>query len=191
MPLHNLTSVTLAVAKDPDAPRRGDPGYFESLPDRQSRGPGAYPSREEIPIPSRPPYTAYVGNLAFDAVEEDIEMFFQGAATKSIKVIRDMEGKPKGFGYVEFDSVDGLKEALSRTGESFGGRQVRISVAEPRKYHEFLCWSSLIPRSQGIRWTRRIQRRALCGRHRNPMASCRSLAIPRGTRTTKHWKPIR
>ncbi|GHJ88113.1 hypothetical protein NliqN6_4515 [Naganishia liquefaciens] len=119
------------VAKDPNALRRGDPGYFESLPDRASRG--GYPPREEIPIPSRPPYTAYVGNLAFDAVEEDIEVFFQGVETNSIKVIRDHEQKPKGFGYVEFASVDGLKEALARSGESFGGRNVRISVAEPPK----------------------------------------------------------
>lgn len=104
-------------------------------------------------MPTRPPYVAYVGNLTFDAVEGDIEEFFQGAAvrrndlfglswsmlitqlsqTKSIKVIRDMEGKPKGFGYVEFESLDGLQEALARSGESFSGRNVRISVAEPRK----------------------------------------------------------
>lgn len=78
-PTHLLIALSfLAVAKDPNALRRGDPGYFESLPNRESRG--GYPAREEIPIPSRPPYTAYVGNLAFDAVEEDIEVFFQGMA---------------------------------------------------------------------------------------------------------------
>ncbi|KAJ9114745.1 hypothetical protein QFC22_005621 [Naganishia vaughanmartiniae] len=118
------------IAKDPDALRRGDPGYFESLP---GRGESRYPSREEIPMPTRPPYTAYVGNLAFDAVEEDMEMFFSGVETTSIKVIRDHEGKPKGFGYVQFGTLDGLKEALGRSGESFQGRPVRISVAEPRK----------------------------------------------------------
>ncbi|KAJ9098323.1 hypothetical protein QFC19_006447 [Naganishia cerealis] len=117
------------IAKDPDAPRRGDPGYFESLPNRESR----YPSREEIPMPTRPPFNAYVGNLAFDAVEEDLEMFFSGVETTSIKVIRDHEGKPKGFGYVQFGTLDGLKEAMNRSGESFQGRNVRISVAEPPK----------------------------------------------------------
>ncbi|KAJ9096722.1 hypothetical protein QFC21_004992 [Naganishia friedmannii] len=118
------------IAKDPNALRRGDPGYFESLP---GRGESRYPSREEIPMPTRPPYTAYVGNLAFDAVEEDMEMFFSGVETTSIKVIRDQEGKPKGFGYVQFGTLDGLKEALGRSGESFQGRPVRISVAEPPK----------------------------------------------------------
>lgn len=53
--------------------------------------------------------------------------------TTSIKVIRDHEGKPKGFGYVQFGTLDGLKEALGRSGESFQGRPVRISVAEPRE----------------------------------------------------------
>ncbi|KAJ9121880.1 hypothetical protein QFC24_004462 [Naganishia onofrii] len=118
------------IAKDPDALRRGDPGYFESLP---SRGESRYPSREEIPMPTRPPYTAYVGNLAFEAVEEDMEMLFSGVETTSIKVIRDHEGKPKGFGYVQFGTLDGLKAALARTGESYQGRPVRISVAEPPK----------------------------------------------------------
>lgn len=33
-----------------------------------------------------------------------------------IKLIRDREDKPKGFGYVEFDDVEGLKEALAKSG---------------------------------------------------------------------------
>jgi RNA recognition motif-containing protein len=36
--------------------------------------------------------------------------------TKSVKVIRDREDKPKGFGYVEFEELDGLKDALGKTG---------------------------------------------------------------------------
>ena len=34
---------------------------------------------------------------------------------KSVKIIHDREGKPKGFGYVEFAKLDELKDALSRT----------------------------------------------------------------------------
>lgn len=44
-----------------------------------------------------------------------------------------MERKPKGFGYVEFGTLEGLKTALSLTGTSLAGRQVRISVADPPK----------------------------------------------------------
>lgn len=46
-----------------------------------------------------------------------------------------MDDKPKGFGYVEFGTLDGLKKALTLTDSQFMGRPIRISVAEPRKYH--------------------------------------------------------
>jgi translation initiation factor 4B len=35
------------------------------------------PIRDEIPLPTQPPYTAFVGNLAFDLMEGDLENFFQ------------------------------------------------------------------------------------------------------------------
>lgn len=43
---------------------------------------------------------------------------------------------PKGFGYVEFETVEGLQKALDLSGSSFQGRSIRTSVAEPRKYRE-------------------------------------------------------
>lgn len=57
-----------------------------------------------------------------------------------------MDRKPKGFGYVEFGSLEGLKTALSLTGTSLAGRQVRISVADPPKdrqesARDFSDWS--------------------------------------------------
>lgn len=54
--------------------------------------------------------------------------------------MKDFEDKPKGFGYVEFDSLDSLKKALERNQQSLCGRNVRVSVAEPRK------WSSELSR---------------------------------------------
>lgn len=53
--------------------------------------------------------------------------------TKSIKIIKDREEKPKGFGYIEFATLDGLKDALAKSGQSFANRVVRVSVAEPRE----------------------------------------------------------
>ena len=51
-----------------------------------------------------------------------------------MRIVEDkLDRKPKGFGYVEFGSVVGLKKALALSGSQFQGRNVRVSVAEPRK----------------------------------------------------------
>ena len=68
-----------------------------------------------------------------------------------VKIISDRDGKPKGFGYVEFATVDGLKVGLTKHGmvslssvlffsfgivdhcqQNFSNRQIRVNVAEPR-----------------------------------------------------------
>lgn len=41
--------------------------------------------------------------------------------------------KPKGFGYAEFGSREGLVKALALSGQQFQGRNIRVSVADPRK----------------------------------------------------------
>lgn len=67
-----------------------------------------------------------------------------GCEVTNIRIVEDkMDHKPKGFGYVEFASVDGLKKALSLTDTQFMGRPIRVSVAEPRmfwlNYQAVLC----------------------------------------------------
>lgn len=59
--------------------------------------------------------------------------------TKSIKIIKDRDDRPKGFGYIEFATLDGLKDALARSGQNFANRTVRVSVAEPRKSNDQLA----------------------------------------------------
>ncbi|KAH9941361.1 hypothetical protein B0H21DRAFT_753305 [Amylocystis lapponica] len=107
-----------------DRGRRDD--YMTSRPDRG-------PFREDLPLPTEPPYTAFIGNLAFDLTESELEDFFGGAQTKSVKIIKDREEKPKGFGYIEFVDLDGLKDALTKSGSNVAGRTIRVSVAEPPK----------------------------------------------------------
>ncbi|CED84059.1 FOG: RRM domain [Phaffia rhodozyma] len=131
-----MEALPTAPASRPEGERL-DTGDFMSRPDRAPRGEFAGESRgfarEEIPLPTSAPFTAYVGNLSFEVGEADVETLFSGLSITSIKIISDFEGKPKGFGYVEFGTLDDLKQAMARTGESVGGRTVRISVAEPPK----------------------------------------------------------
>lgn len=35
---------------------------------------------------------------------------------KSVKIIKDRDEKPKGFGYVEFAELEGLKQGLTKSG---------------------------------------------------------------------------
>ncbi|KAA6408479.1 MAG: RNA-binding domain-containing [Lasallia pustulata] len=95
---------------------------------------GGYSKREELPLPSKPPYTVHLGNMSFDATQGDIEDFFAACSVTSVRIVEDkMDGKPKGFGYAEFASLDGLKKALEFNGTQFQGRNIRVSVAEPQK----------------------------------------------------------
>ncbi|KAI9066107.1 RNA-binding domain-containing protein [Trametes sanguinea] len=117
-----------AARTDEERARGGDRRRDDFLSSRPDRG----PPREDLPLPTEPPFTAFVGNLTFDITETELEEFF-GGNTKSVKIIKDREDKPKGFGYVEFNDLDGLKEALTKTGTPLAGRAVRVSVAEPPK----------------------------------------------------------
>lgn len=93
-------------------------------------------ARESVPqkIPDKPPYTAHLGNLTYDATVESVTDFFAGCKVVSVRIIEDrIEQRPKGFAYVEFETAEGLKQALTLDGKTFGGRTIRIKVAEPRK----------------------------------------------------------
>ena len=100
--------------------------------------------REQLPLPTKPPYTVHLGNMSFDATEGDISDFFRECSVTSVRIVEDkLERKPKGFGYAEFASLDGLKRALEFNNTQFQGRNIRVSVAEPRKQHfPTLCESS-------------------------------------------------
>ncbi|WVF65950.1 hypothetical protein IAT40_000688 [Kwoniella sp. CBS 6097] len=123
------------AARENTGPKRGEPGYLDSMPDRGSREAtfaGAPPQREQLPLPDVPPFTAYVGNLTFELDSEDaVRDFFADLDFLSVRILKDNTGKPKGFGYVEFPSKDNLKAALDRSGQSIQGRTIRVNVAEP------------------------------------------------------------
>lgn len=90
--------------------------------------------REPLPLPTEPPFTAHIGNLSFDATSDDIADLFSACGVTNVRIVEDKLTKsPKGFGYVEFETVDGLKRALDMSGATLQGRSVRISIAEPRK----------------------------------------------------------
>ncbi|KAK3845366.1 MAG: hypothetical protein J3R72DRAFT_436593 [Linnemannia gamsii] len=139
--MDDLPSAPAAVAQGGDNFRsggfggdRGDRGFSSrgGFEERESR----YPPRTPVELPTRPPYTIHLGNLPFDATDADVESFFNQSKVTSVRIMKDFEDKPKGFGYVEFDSLDSLKKSLERNGQSLCGRSVRVSVAEPPRERE-------------------------------------------------------
>ncbi|KAL4878841.1 hypothetical protein BJY04DRAFT_194725 [Aspergillus karnatakaensis] len=102
--------------------------------------------REPLPLPTEPPYTAHVGNLSFDAGSDDISELFAECGVTNVRIVEDKLTKsPKGFGYVEFETVDGLKKALDLSGATLQGRAIRVSIAEPPKERDV----------KELDWTRR------------------------------------
>ncbi|TXT06917.1 uncharacterized protein COLE_06248 [Cutaneotrichosporon oleaginosum] len=123
---------TAPAARDPLAtPRRGEPGYLDSMPDRGSRFGGGPPMREEVPLPTVPPFTAFIGNLTFETDDAELRDCFSELTPISVRLVKDpATGKSKGFGYVEFSTQAGLKSALDRSGSNLGGRSIRVNVAD-------------------------------------------------------------
>jgi RNA recognition motif-containing protein len=146
-----------------------------------------YSVREELPLPTQPPYTAHLGNMSFDATQGDVADFFQDCDVSSVRIVEDkMDRKPKGFGYVEFNTVDGLKKALTLNGTNMGGRMIRISVADPRKCQGILQLAehtdtpSSQERSSGHTRLRRLVAKGPSARpSRFPAKSFRASSLPR------------
>lgn len=77
----------------------------------------------------------YVGNLSFDASEDDVRNAFAPfGSVESIKLITDREtGRPRGFGFVTMpDSSEANAAIESLSGTELLGRELRIREATPR-----------------------------------------------------------
>ncbi|KAJ6531545.1 hypothetical protein B0H10DRAFT_1750698, partial [Mycena sp. CBHHK59/15] len=86
--------------------------------------------------PSEPSATLFVGNLAFGVDEDTVWGFFNecGGAVKSVRLPTDRDtGRPKGFGYVEFEDIEGAKKAYAAAnGQEIEGRAIRLDYSQPR-----------------------------------------------------------
>ncbi|KAL4807615.1 hypothetical protein BDV18DRAFT_135672 [Aspergillus unguis] len=137
--------------------------------------------REPLPLPTEPPYTAHIGNLSFDATSDDISELFAECGVTNVRVVEDkLTRAPKGFGYVEFETVDGLKKALDFSGASLQGRAIRISIAEPPKERDVkeLDWTRRGPLPDAPQ--RRVPDRSSFGRNMDNLSDAGSEPRRRG-----------
>ncbi|TPX32176.1 hypothetical protein SeLEV6574_g08481, partial [Synchytrium endobioticum] len=96
-------------------------------PSSSSPPPQRLPQKQ---FPTKPPFTAYVGNLSYECTEAALVKLFDGLAIKSVRLPAE-GGQPKGFAYVEFEELESLQDSMSADGHVLLGRGIRVDVAEP------------------------------------------------------------
>ncbi len=78
----------------------------------------------------------YVGNLSFDATQNDIhDAFSQYGDVSSVNVIMDREtGRPRGFAFVEMPNDEEARAAVDGLNlQEIAGRAVNVNEAKPRE----------------------------------------------------------
>jgi RNA recognition motif-containing protein len=81
-----------------------------------------------------PVTTIYVGNLPFNATEQDVKTLFERhGKVDSVKLINDREtGKPRGFCFVEMAQAEAQAAIQGLNGFQMEGRPLRVNEAQER-----------------------------------------------------------
>ena len=77
----------------------------------------------------------YVGNLSFEATEDDLRQAFAAfGQVASVSIIEDkFSGKSRGFGFVEMPNKAEADKALEGlNGKDIKGRALKVNEAKPR-----------------------------------------------------------
>ena len=77
----------------------------------------------------------YVGNLSYEATEEELrQLFAEFGEVDSVNLITDREtGRLRGFGFVEMSDDAGAKAAIEGlNGKEIAGRTLTVNEARPK-----------------------------------------------------------
>ena len=78
----------------------------------------------------------YVGNLSWTMTDDDLSnLFTQYGSVTSAKILKDkMNGRSKGFGFVEMEDDEAAKTAIASLNESeIQGRKLIVNESQPRQ----------------------------------------------------------
>ena len=78
----------------------------------------------------------YVGNLSWSMTDEDLmNLFTQYGSVSSAKILKDkMNGRSKGFGFVEMEDDEAAKTAIANLNETeVQGRKLIVNESQPRQ----------------------------------------------------------
>jgi RNA recognition motif-containing protein len=77
----------------------------------------------------------YVGNLSFDATEQEVrELFTEFGNIESLAMINDRDsGRFRGFAFVEMEESAANAAIKALNGKEVGGRELNVNEARPRE----------------------------------------------------------
>jgi RNA recognition motif-containing protein len=78
----------------------------------------------------------YVGNLSFDATENDLrDVFGAHGPVDEVKIVMDRDtGRARGFAFVTMNTEEGAKAAIAAlNGKDWNGRALTVNEARPRE----------------------------------------------------------
>src|SRR5258706_4206564 len=78
----------------------------------------------------------FVGNLAFDITETDLQDAFaaHGTVVEANLMMDRATGRPRGFGFVTMSSPEEAQKAIDGlNGKELGGRALTVNIARPRE----------------------------------------------------------
>lgn len=76
---------------------------------------------------------AFVANIPWTATEDDLRNAFetQGIAVEDVRILKDVDGRSKGFGFVTMDERTKIENVIDRmNGHPMGNRPL---IVEPAK----------------------------------------------------------
>jgi RNA recognition motif-containing protein len=113
-------------------PFQAEPPKREGAGGPGSGGGGGF---QRQPPPS-PDSTLYVGNLPYDATQEELEALISGAGAGPVVRIHlptDADGRKRGFGFVTLSSAESANAAIEALkGADLRGRPLHINIAHPK-----------------------------------------------------------
>lgn len=79
-------------------------------------------------------FSIFVGNLSFKCNENGIKSFFSDCGNvNDVRIAKNEDGRLKGFAHVDFDSKEGVDNAIKKNGQELDGRALRIDMSVPRQ----------------------------------------------------------
>lgn len=110
---------------------------FQAEPPKREAGAPLAPRMERPSTAPAPDRTIYVGNLPYDATEEEVDALFRERGVGPVQRVSlpmDEAGRRRGFGFVSMPTAEGAAAAIEALrGADLRGRPLFVNLAHPRE----------------------------------------------------------